>query len=205
MLSAVCALFSLLQSFWRLFNGKNWSFISWVTSEKAQVAVCSQPALCLLLSRSCFSRKRAGCCWQTNWCCVNILFLLKATHRGRVGASSLGARWQRGHCHPALGEEGEKLRASLLIDFLFPSPTSCQIWMFASVFFAMCRDGGLVAQSWQEAADILPEWRTWRWSMLWGRGGIHAGDCRRAVTTEGAEHWGHECFPRWNFPRHYSL
>lgn len=61
--------------------------------------------------------------------------------------------------------------------------------MFASVFFAMCRDGGLVAQSWQEAADILPEWRTRRRSMLWGRGGMHAGDCvPRAVTTEGAEH-----------------
>lgn len=122
MLSAVRELFRLLQSLWRLFYGKSWSFISWVTSEKAQVSVCSQPASCLLLSRSCSSRKRAGCCWQTNGCCVNILFLLKATHQGRVGPSSLSARWQTWPLPPSAGRGGGE--ALCLPSNWFPLPFS---------------------------------------------------------------------------------
>lgn len=87
---------------------------------------------------------------------------------------------------------GEDICLSLLIDFLYPSPASCQIWMFASVFFVICRDSGLVVQSWQESADILPVRRIQlRW-MSWdigGSGGIHAVSCiYRAIAAEGAEH-----------------
>lgn len=192
MLSVRCS--ACCRAFEGFFNGKNWSFISWATSEKAQVAVCSQPASCLLLSRSCFSRKRAGCCWQTNWCCVNILFLLKATHRGRVGASSLGAKMTTWPLPPSAGRGGGE--APCLPSNWFPLPFSNKLSDLNVCLSFLCHVSGWWAGCSELAGSSRHPARMENVEMVHvvGKG----WDSCRGL-QEGCHHWRSRTLRTWVF------